>query len=167
MNLMTMKQFSLKARRRIIRVFTGAIIINLISNIVLYHPYEITYFNELVGGVKGAMGKFDLDYWGTSQKQAVLWVNEHAPKNSKVVIVMSGDVSGKFLRQDLLQHLNSVPIDQADYVILLNRVSFFYRYWVGEYVLTHKPIHTIDVLGVPLTFIYDNKTGVPRMNQWW
>ncbi|MCB0685028.1 MAG: hypothetical protein KDC53_00845, partial [Saprospiraceae bacterium] len=32
-------------------------------------PY--TYFNPLVGGIKGAYGSYELDYWGTSVKQCV------------------------------------------------------------------------------------------------
>ncbi len=33
------------------------------------HPHQNVYFNELVGGVNGADGKFDMDYWGLSYKQ--------------------------------------------------------------------------------------------------
>jgi hypothetical protein len=34
------------------------------------HPYQYAYFNEFVGGVRGANGLFMLDYWGLSFKQA-------------------------------------------------------------------------------------------------
>jgi hypothetical protein len=34
------------------------------------HPYEYTYFNRLAGGVAGARGRYMLDYWGLSFKQA-------------------------------------------------------------------------------------------------
>jgi hypothetical protein len=34
------------------------------------HPYEYTYFNHLVGGVRGAENRYMLDYWGLSFKQA-------------------------------------------------------------------------------------------------
>jgi hypothetical protein len=34
------------------------------------HPYEYTYFNRLAGGVAGAHGRYMLDYWGLSFKQA-------------------------------------------------------------------------------------------------
>jgi hypothetical protein len=36
------------------------------------HPYEYTSFNHLAGGVRGAEGRFMLDYWGLSFKQAAL-----------------------------------------------------------------------------------------------
>lgn len=34
------------------------------------HPNQCIYYNALVGGVKGAEGRFELDYWGTSVAQA-------------------------------------------------------------------------------------------------
>jgi len=35
------------------------------------HPDEYVFFNQLAGGVKGADGKFELDYWGNSLAEAV------------------------------------------------------------------------------------------------
>lgn len=35
------------------------------------HPYQNVYFNTLVGGIRGASGKFDLDYWGLSYREAL------------------------------------------------------------------------------------------------
>ena len=37
---------------------------------VRLHPYEYTYFNRIEGGVRGADGRYMLDYWGLSLKQA-------------------------------------------------------------------------------------------------
>jgi hypothetical protein len=34
------------------------------------HPDEYVYYNSLVGGVAGAAGRFDLDYWGDSLAEA-------------------------------------------------------------------------------------------------
>lgn len=34
------------------------------------HPNQYIYYNRLVGGVKGANGRYELDYWGTSVAQA-------------------------------------------------------------------------------------------------
>jgi hypothetical protein len=35
------------------------------------HPDEYVYFNQLVGGLKGANGQYDTDYWGNSFREAV------------------------------------------------------------------------------------------------
>lgn len=141
----------------------------LVYNIISYHPFQITYFNELVGGVKGASNRFDLDYWGTSQKAAIYWINKNAPPNTYVYVVMVPDVAAKYLRPDLLKNLNTKERDSSDYVVVLNRLSFFYRYfYTVEYMLRHKVVHTIDVKGVSLVFIFDNRLGqTPRRSEWW
>lgn len=148
----------------------AAIILFLIYTVASYHPYQITYFNELVGGTKGAMGHYDLDYWGTSQKEAALWVNANAPQNAKVHIVMSAAVAAQYLRSDLLPQLNHYGYDDSDFVILLNRQSFLYRFFYAyEFLLHHRATHTVSVRGAPLVWIYDNRTEnkIPRQQPWW
>jgi hypothetical protein len=171
--MLQMKHMTLYSQRVVlfIAVFSIPLVVlfHLIWNVIKLHPYQIAYFNELVGGTKGAMGNFDLDYWGASQKAAVEWVNLHAAPNARVHIAMSGDTAGKYLRPDLLPNLNSVGYEYSDYVIVLNRPSFFYRYyWLYEYILHRTPVHTIEADGVPMTFIYDNKTVLKeRQKEWW
>lgn len=41
----------------------------LIAKMIRLHPYEYVSYNRVVGGVKGAEKLFELDYWGTSQKE--------------------------------------------------------------------------------------------------
>jgi hypothetical protein len=41
-----------------------------VADRVRVHPYEYTSFNRIAGGVAGARGRYMLDYWGLSLKQA-------------------------------------------------------------------------------------------------
>jgi hypothetical protein len=41
-----------------------------VVDMVRLHPYEYTYFNRLAGGVAAARGRYMVDYWGLSFKQA-------------------------------------------------------------------------------------------------
>jgi Dolichyl-phosphate-mannose-protein mannosyltransferase len=41
-----------------------------VIEMVRLHPYEYTYFNRFIGGMPGAQGRFMIDYWGLSFKQA-------------------------------------------------------------------------------------------------
>lgn len=168
-NHLTIQPFSHYLKKYFLPGLAIAVFLYLIYPIILYHPYQLSYYNELVGGIKGAMGKYDIDYWGISQKRAVEWLNQHAPKNAVVHIVMTGDTAGKYLRPDLLVHLNTTDWDHADYVLMLNRQTFFYRYFFSyEYMLFHKPVHIESVSGVPLSWVFDNKLGItPRQTQWW
>ena len=34
------------------------------------HPYEYIYYNRFIGGETGAFRRFELDYWGTSYREA-------------------------------------------------------------------------------------------------
>lgn len=144
-------------------------LISLIWNIISYHPFQIAYFNELVGGVRGALGKFDIDYWGTSQKQAVAWLNKNAAKGSVVYVVMAPDAAAKYLRADLLEKVNTTSFDSAGYVVVLNRQSFFYRYYpLADYMTSHTPVFSVTVGGVPMTMIFDNsKPPAPFHEPWW
>ncbi len=146
-------------------------LISLMGNIVLYHPFQISYFNELVGGIKGAYGKYDIDYWGGPQKIAIGWINNRAPVGSTVTVAMAADAAAKYLRPDLLTHLNTTSYDKSDYVVILNRQSFFYRYYAAtNFMLTHTPIHTIQNQGVPIVWIYDNRSNKPLdipQRPWW
>lgn len=42
------------------------------------HPNQYVYYNALVGGVDGAEGRFDLDYWNNSMRELAEQLTEHA-----------------------------------------------------------------------------------------
>jgi len=41
------------------------------------HPYEYTYFNSFVGGLRRASHDYETDYWGLSLRSAAEWVIAH------------------------------------------------------------------------------------------
>jgi len=151
------------------RVLIGVVLVWLIVPIVVYHPFQISYYNELVGGIRGAFGKYDIDYWGGPQKKAVEWLNVNAPKDSNVHVVMAADVAGTYLRSDLRAKLNTTGLGEADYVVVLNRQGFFYRYfYIWEYMLRRKAAYVVENQGVPIVWVFDNKLGqFPKGNEWW
>ena len=56
----------------------------------LSFPY--TYFNPLIGGVNGAFGNFETDYWGLSIKQGVEYLEDQgilSMDNKEPVIIAS------------------------------------------------------------------------------
>jgi hypothetical protein len=50
-----------------IAIYTGIAIINLVR----LHPLEYVAVNSLAGGVRGAYGKFELDYWSVAGTEAL------------------------------------------------------------------------------------------------
>jgi L-threonylcarbamoyladenylate synthase len=61
-------------------MFTNMIIVAV--TMFRLHPYEYVYFNELVGGLNGAQGNYEMDYWGASYSEASAWLK--GEKFSKV-----------------------------------------------------------------------------------
>lgn len=41
------------------------------------HPYQYVYFNELVGGINGAYGNYETDYYGLSMREGLEWLVKH------------------------------------------------------------------------------------------
>lgn len=155
-------------QKTIVLVLYFLILYSLSLILITYHPFQISYFNELVGGIRGAYGRYDIDYWGGPQKQAINWINANVPQQSRIAVAMAADVAVKYIRPDLTPLLNTRHYNSSDYVVILNRQSFFYRYRVVDYLLTHTPIYTIENQGVPIVWIFDNHVSpAQKKNPWW
>ena len=51
-----------------------------VRDMIVLHPYESLYFNRFIaGGLPGVNGRFETDYWGTSYREALQWVEETFP----------------------------------------------------------------------------------------
>lgn len=68
-----------------------------VVDMVRLHPYEYTYYNALAGGVAAARGRYMLDYWGLSFKQAsqalAAWLaerNERKPPERRWKLAVCG-----------------------------------------------------------------------------
>jgi hypothetical protein len=73
--------------------------------LVKLHPYQMTYFNAAVGGVAGASGRYETDYWLSSYKEAIEWVNQRAAERGgrplKILVAIDGrawDCAAHYLR---------------------------------------------------------------------
>lgn len=60
----------LAARRAVPAALVVAALLEA-STLVRLHPYEYVYFNRLVGGLRGAAGRFETDYWGVAFREAI------------------------------------------------------------------------------------------------
>ena len=69
------------------------------------HPYQYIYFNSLTGGVGGAFRKFDLDYSGTSFKEAQEYINANAELETQIVVIGPRQIARAYARPDLKDRL--------------------------------------------------------------
>jgi hypothetical protein len=65
------------------------------------HPFEYAYFNELIGGPAGAVGKYELDYWCTSLRESMEYVNARAEPEAVVVAWGPYWAAEEYARPDL------------------------------------------------------------------
>lgn len=72
----------------------GIAIIGLLPTIIWtfkVHPNQYVYFNSLIGGIEGANGYYDTDYYQNSALQDAKWIIAHGkkPEGAKKIIVAS------------------------------------------------------------------------------
>jgi hypothetical protein len=59
-----------RAFKIVLTTILALLLVEPLAWIVRNHPNEYTYFNQTVGGLKGAYGRYDTDYWGNCLKAA-------------------------------------------------------------------------------------------------
>ncbi len=69
---------------------------------IMLHPYQYVFYNQLTGGVRGAFRKYEMDYWMTWYKEAADYLNEIAPRGSRIVVWGLGGIVRRSVRDDLL-----------------------------------------------------------------
>lgn len=92
------------------------------------HPNEYVYFNEWVGGMKGAYGNYETDYYFNSLKQSADWFKKNImpalPQDRKTVIVTQGPLDYYFRKDTNIQVLYTRFYEKYakdwDYAILGN-----------------------------------------------
>jgi 4-amino-4-deoxy-L-arabinose transferase-like glycosyltransferase len=57
--------------------------LQVIKDINDLHPYEYMYFSPLVGGIPGASGQYEMDYWAICSKPAAEWLAHNYRKYTK------------------------------------------------------------------------------------
>ena len=101
----------------------GLLLSPSLAGIMELRPYEYVYYNHLVGGTNGSADLFPHDYWCTSYREAMEWVNETAPRGAKVAIYGPFDVAATFARADFELAPSPPRRYRADYALLCNDLS--------------------------------------------
>jgi hypothetical protein len=88
------------------------------------HPYEYIYYNSFAGGLPGAEGYFETDYWTTSYNQATEYINAEAPPNAKVAVWGPKHIVRHKIRKDLTVFglfPESDDLSSYDYYVITTR----------------------------------------------
>lgn len=71
-------------------VVLGLLLAESGAYIAMNARFPYTYFNPIAGGIKGAFGQYETDYWGTSTRQGCEWLEQQGilkPGMTEVVVV--------------------------------------------------------------------------------
>ena len=85
------------------------------------HPYEYIYFNAYAGGIEGAVGEYDLEYWCTSYRDAMEYLNQVAEPGATIFIRNNLVSAYPFERPDLRLTTREVNFEKASYVLVCQR----------------------------------------------
>lgn len=128
------------------------------------HPHYYLYYNQLVGGLKGAYGNYETDYYYTTMRKGAEWLQEYLkskPQGGEIV------VGGNFPSQWYFRNDQSVKFVYFqwqkrseynwDYAIIAN--SYIPPYQLKQKIWPPKnAIHTIYADGVPVCAVIERLT---------
>lgn len=134
-------------------VVTLALFALPLQAMIRLHPYEYIYINELDGGVQKGFGQYELDYWGSSFKEAAERLNAYvnaeggvpAGRTYKVAICGPWASAMTYLPKSFKAVEGSEP---ADFYLATTR-------WRCEDMREGKIVATIARMGAPLSVVKD------------
>lgn len=133
--------------------FKAVLVILLVVNVakvsvemVQLHPYQYIYFNELVGGLPGAYGKFETEYMGASHKESIDWLRANIVTDQNVYVRNCGHhFSGMYHLKD--NFIWTEKLETANYFVCYTRFN------QHEQVPEENTIHIVERQGVPLNYV--------------
>lgn len=121
-------------------VLIGVLLILPLSHMVRNHPHEYIYFNEFVGGIKGAYGYYDTDYYYNSLKNSTEWFkkNVELPKDRKTVIM----TNMHFAIQQYFKNDTNVKVMYSRYYEKYSK-DWDYMILANEYITPYQLQHQL------------------------
>lgn len=140
-------------------VFSSGPVLFMLSN----HPYQYLYFNELAGGIRGANGNYDNDYYFTSQTEASEWLIEYLESNGIDSALIGATYPVDWQFRDYPEYKTFYMRNEErsqydwDFAIITN------RYITADRLKNEKwppedALHTITAGGVPVCTVLKRKT---------
>jgi len=140
-------------KKMIKRIFLVFVSINsllvIVAQIKLF-PYQYLYYNELVGGLKGASRYFETDYWNASFREGILWLEKNVTndKKKRKIYTCGTSLSVFYYFTDNLEWVANY--DQADFAICYTGSAEYKK-------IPGKIIHTVQRDSVPLNYVIQIK----------
>ncbi len=138
--------------------------------------YPYVYFNPAAGGIGQAFGRYETDYWGTSVRQAVDWLEETGRispemKDTVVVATSFSFLLGTYVHKKYdgkvmvrYQRFNNRYDRNWDYGIFPSRYIKGPHLRAGSWP-NARTVHVVEANGVPLTAVEQGGGAIFRAQQ--
>lgn len=133
-----------------------ALAIHPVKFMIRNHPYYYLYYNQFVGGLKGAYSNYETDYYYVTQTAASEWLIDYLNKNETkdtVKVKATYSVSWMFRNQPKVKtsyfRYEERSMWDWDYSIVVNRYIPIFKLKNGMWP-PQNVIHTIYADGVPV-----------------
>ena len=128
------------------------------------HPYYYLYYNQFVGGLKGAFGNYETDYYYHSMRKGAEWLQEYLkskPGNGEFIVGGNFPVQWYFRNNKAVKFVYFPYQDRSQY-------DWDYAIVANSYVSPNQlkrnlwppanTIHTITVDGIPVCAVIERVT---------
>lgn len=123
------------------------------ASLVMIHPYGYVSYNLLAGGLAGAAGRWEMDYWSSSLKDALAGLRQYVPEGDPGVYRVA--VCAELVQADaVLGPRFHVVSDwaQADFFVSATQMGC-------DAVMEGDIVFEVRRLGVPLAVVKDLRPG--------
>lgn len=160
--------FFVRFRQRLVRVSAIALLLLLsvhpLKFMAANYPYFYLYYNPLTGGLKGAYGNYETDYYYNTIREGSEWLQKYLKEKSPAdTVVVGGNFSTSwFFRNDKQVRCVYFPYASRsrydwDYAVVANS-------YIPPHLLKNKiwppvnTIHTIFADGIPVCAVLERRT---------
>jgi hypothetical protein len=117
---------------------------------IRHHPLQNVYFNSVVGGPRGALGKFEMDYWGLSYRKGLEYIVSHDASVS--IPIKAANAAGRYNADALM------PADRKRVVFVedMSRAKYYitnYR-WDRQNLPLEQQVYSIYIEGAEIIGVY-------------
>lgn len=132
----------------IVRLLIPGLLLVQAFQLAALHPYQYVYHNALAGGPSGSYGHYETEYWFTSTRHGLEWLEENVgvdPGDGPVRIFVTGpwQVAEPFLPDGM--RLTS-DLETADYLLVNTQMLM-------DQQIEGRHVHVIERMGLPILYI--------------
>ena len=139
------------------------------------YSFPYVYFNPIGGGIKGALGDYETDYWGVSVKEAIDWMDDQGiiSPDMQDTLTFGTTYYYNLSRQTRERYKGKVVVTYVRFNSRYNE-DWDYGIFPSRYIRSEhlkngwpnsKSIHEVNANGVPLLSIEQNKTRNAYLGQ--